>query len=163
MKLRYYVSVVGAVCMALGSCTSSSDGGQTAADGDGGAICGQAGASECHDITWPRLVVLFGDATAATWTYTVLEDGTSYPPYMCPVTEESPDFHCDVGFGGYPGLTEVTVQVAGADGGPMLASEVVQLHPFNRCGDEIVEVIVSSSDAGEPAFSAPTIENACAP
>lgn len=163
MKIRTFSVLLG-FALLLGthaSCSSSDKDGQSSDSEDGGVVCGTAGASMCHQGPWPRLVVLFGDPVAASWSYSVLQNGEPFSASPCLKSEENPDYHCDVAFYGHPGLTTMTLQITVEEGGPTAASSVVQLRPFNYCGDDIAEVTVSSSDGGEPVLSEPAFENAC--
>ncbi|MEO8798188.1 MAG: hypothetical protein ABI551_09905 [Polyangiaceae bacterium] len=154
-----------ALSAAILACGHTSSSEPANADGGSGsdASCGTPGASSrCTSIVWPRLVVSFGDPIAASWSYSEQQADGTFGPNPCPQGYgESDALHCDLGFFGYPGLTEMTLQVATEEGGPAVATKKLELTPFNYCGDDIEHVVVSASDGGVPVIADPTIVSAC--
>ena len=139
-------------CLGVAACHSSA-----AVDDD--AACGTLSAkSQCLSDDWPRLALVFGDRGASNLTYRFRsEDGTervSQRPSFCDGNLwAAPTFHCDVPYFASPTDHVITVEID-ADAGDILLSSKVELMPFNRCGKNVAQVIVTTiGDGGLPSLS----------
>ena len=128
-----------------------------------GDQCGTANASShCKSTTWPRVVIGFGDPSAAEFSYEFqFDDGfNTSVRNECP-SGGSTDLRCDLAVYGDPAETVATIHVSQSEGGAVLLSRVVQLRPFNYCGDGIAQLIATTGDAGTPELSAVQYVTAC--
>lgn len=153
-------------CLSSSLCRCTGSGGSEDTSGDEGAsTCGSSNASSrCESVTWPRLVVAFGDSYAASFSYVFqADDGLTFSDRnMCPGGYgESTALHCDDAFYGNPNEKLITLRVSKGDAGPILLSRDIPLTPFNYCGNGIAEVVATTSDAGMPELSAVQYVDAC--
>ena len=144
----------------VGSRTSPPD--DTASITDGG-VAPACGTSHCESTLWPRLAVVFGDAEAASLSYTfTFPDRTltwtpdaPYDVGFCPAGYgESSAYRCDIGIDTSPVqalLVTVTVRGASID---------IPLQPFNYCGIGMAELVVSV-DHGSVSFGPVRYVNPC--
>ncbi len=129
--------------------------------------CGEPGASnECRAATQPRLIVSFGDAHAASFTYTAIVDGAdddvTEAANVCLNPElDDPGLRCDASFYAIPASKQITLMVGFGEAGPPLATRVIALTPFNYCGDGAAQVVVTTSNDGTPVIAAPTFRDIC--
>lgn len=113
-------------------------------------LCGTANAAtKCESVTWPRLIVSFGDEGARALTYAVTtDDGLTFSDQYSPCPGgygESTAFVCDLGY--YAGTNEktFTLHVSRADSGPALLSRDIPLTSFNYCGRGVAYVVVTTA------------------
>jgi hypothetical protein len=112
-------------------------------------------------VTWPRLAIAFGDEGAAKIAYTfVRSDGrrsTSEDASCLRGYGESPNLHCDLGVFATAAETSITITAESASP----SSVIVSLAPFNYCGDQIAQVVVTTSEGGKVEFGQVVYVDAC--
>lgn len=144
-----------------GPATASS----TQPDAAAAGACGTPNAdSHCLSVAWPRLVVAFGDLAAAGLSYTFrADDGfVSSDRNSCPSGYgESSVLHCDLAFYASPLERLVTLEIADAAKGAALVSRQITLETFNRCGNGVAQVVVTTSDSSVPQVSEVQDVNVC--
>lgn len=116
--------------------------------------------TKCESVTWPRLIVAFGDEGARALEYSVTtDDGLRFDDEYLPCPSgygESSGFRCDLGYYGSAKQMRFTLHIAAEKDGSLLISREIPLTEFNYCGRGVAYVIVTTSDAGRadpPALS----------
>jgi hypothetical protein len=125
--------------------------------------CGTPSApSHCESTTWPRLVIAFGDPSAAAFAYSVHDDSGAVFSQRNECPGGSTTLRCDIGFYSNPVVKPVmTLRIADGDGGAVLVSRDIALTPFNYCGNGVAQVVVVAGDAGLPQVSDVQYVDAC--
>lgn len=121
-------------------------------------------ATECERVTWPRLVVAFGDSGARALSYAFVVDGALVRQSAMCIDGHgaSSSLHCDLPFFSYPAMTPlIRLEVAATEGGPILLSRDIALKPFNYCGNGVAQIVVSMADAGVPTAGEVTYIDIC--